>query len=148
MHTITDALRFAFGMTWEILWALILGFALSGAVQAVVSKQEMHRLLPDDSPRTLAVATGLGAASSGHGTDAITARNGETRTRTGDTTIFSSEAHAPRILLLAGLLPSPVGPDPPPWIVGFCGRLWGVSAAGRGTRPFPDRIVVGTSAGC
>jgi uncharacterized protein len=64
MHGIVHALRFAFGMTWEILWALILGFALSGAVQAVVSKQEMRRLLPDDSPRTLAVAAGLGAASS------------------------------------------------------------------------------------
>src|SRR5437868_1819633 len=51
-------------MTWEILWALILGFALSGVVQAVVSKREMRRLLPDDSPRTLLVASGLGAASS------------------------------------------------------------------------------------
>jgi uncharacterized membrane protein YraQ (UPF0718 family) len=61
---IGDALRFAFGMTWEVLWALILGFALSGAVQAVVSKQQMRRLLPDDSPRTLTVAAGLGAASS------------------------------------------------------------------------------------
>jgi uncharacterized protein len=61
---IGDALRFAFGMTWEILWALILGFALSGAVQALVSKQQMRRLLSDDSPRTLAIATGLGAASS------------------------------------------------------------------------------------
>ena len=64
MNAIGDALRFAFGMTWEILWALILGFALSGAVQAVVSKQQMRRLLPDDSPRTLTVAAGLGAASS------------------------------------------------------------------------------------
>src|SRR5438093_3437348 len=51
-------------MTWEILWALVLGFALSAAVQAVVSKSEMTRLLPDDSPRSLAVACGLGAASS------------------------------------------------------------------------------------
>src|SRR5215204_7032772 len=59
-----DALSMAFGMTWEILWALILGFALSGAVQAVVSKKEMTRLLPDDSFRSLATATGLGAASS------------------------------------------------------------------------------------
>ncbi|MGI8430068.1 MAG: permease [Solirubrobacteraceae bacterium] len=64
MHAIWHALRFAFGMTWEILWALVLGFALSGAVQAVVSKQQMRRLLPDHSPRTLAVASGLGAASS------------------------------------------------------------------------------------
>jgi uncharacterized membrane protein YraQ (UPF0718 family) len=64
VHAIWQALRFAFGMTWEVLWALILGFALSSAVQAVVSKQQMQSLLPDDSPRTLAVAAGLGAASS------------------------------------------------------------------------------------
>jgi hypothetical protein len=63
-HELGQALSVAFGMFWEILWALILGFALSGAVQAVVSKAEMRRLLPDDSPRSLAVATGLGAASS------------------------------------------------------------------------------------
>ena len=61
---LVDALSFAFGMFWEILWALILGFALSAVVQAVVSKREMRRLLPNDSPKTIAVATGLGAASS------------------------------------------------------------------------------------
>src|SRR5204863_416319 len=61
---LVDALSFAFGMTWEILWALILGFALSGVVQAVVTKSEMTRLLPDDRPKTLTVACGLGAASS------------------------------------------------------------------------------------
>jgi uncharacterized protein len=58
------ALGLAFAMFWEILWALILGFALSGVVQAVVSKGEMSRLLPDDSPRSLCIASGLGAASS------------------------------------------------------------------------------------
>jgi uncharacterized membrane protein YraQ (UPF0718 family) len=61
---IVDALSFSFGMLWAILWALILGFALSGVVQAVVTKKEMQRLLPDDRPRTLAKATALGAASS------------------------------------------------------------------------------------
>src|SRR6059058_5862359 len=63
-HELWRALSFAFGMTWEVLWALILGFALSAAVQAVVSKREMRRLLPDDSPKSLAIASGLGAASS------------------------------------------------------------------------------------
>jgi uncharacterized protein len=63
-HELWRAFSFAFGMTWEVLWALILGFALSGAVQAVVSKREMRRLMPDDSPKTLALASGLGAASS------------------------------------------------------------------------------------
>jgi uncharacterized membrane protein YraQ (UPF0718 family) len=61
---LADALHFAFSMTWEILWALVLGFALSAAVQAVVSKSEMARLLPDGSPSTLGIACGLGAASS------------------------------------------------------------------------------------
>ena len=59
-----DALSFALGMFWEILWALILGFALSAAVQAVVAKGEMRRLLPDASARSLVIASGLGAASS------------------------------------------------------------------------------------
>src|SRR5947208_4842388 len=61
---IIHALSMAFAMFWEILWPLILGFALSGVVQAVVSKKEMSRLLPDDSPRTLTIACLLGAASS------------------------------------------------------------------------------------
>jgi uncharacterized protein len=61
---IVHALMMAFTMAWEILWALILGFWLSAIVQAVVSKEEMSRLLPDDTPRTIAVACGLGAASS------------------------------------------------------------------------------------
>jgi uncharacterized membrane protein YraQ (UPF0718 family) len=63
-HELWRALSFAFGMTWEVLWALILGFALSGVVQAVVSKREMRRLLPDNSPKTLVVASALGAVSS------------------------------------------------------------------------------------
>jgi len=58
------ALWMAFAMFWEILWPLILGFGLSGVVQAVVSKSEMTKLLPDDSPKSLMIATGLGAASS------------------------------------------------------------------------------------
>jgi uncharacterized membrane protein YraQ (UPF0718 family) len=59
-----QALVMAFAMGWEILWPLILGFALSAVVQAVVSHSEMSRLLPDDSPHSIAIALGLGAASS------------------------------------------------------------------------------------
>ena len=61
---IGNALRMAFLMGWEILWPLVLGFALSGIVQAVVTKGEMSRLLPDSSARTILIASGLGAASS------------------------------------------------------------------------------------
>ena len=64
VDAVLRALSFAFGMAWEITWALILGFLLSAVVQAVISKAEMTRLLPDDSLRHLALATALGAASS------------------------------------------------------------------------------------
>src|ERR687888_843947 len=63
-NELVRALSFAGGMTWEVLWALILGFLISAIVQALVSKEQMRRLLPDDSPKTIVVATGLGAASS------------------------------------------------------------------------------------
>jgi uncharacterized membrane protein YraQ (UPF0718 family) len=64
MHAVTHALAISGSMTWEILWALILGFALSAVVQAVVRKSTVVRLLGDDRPRTLALASLLGAASS------------------------------------------------------------------------------------
>ncbi|MDJ0384525.1 permease [Streptomyces sp. G-G2] len=64
MHAVLHALSIAGSMTWEITWALILGFALSAVVQAVVRKSTVVSLLGDDRPRTLAIAAGLGAASS------------------------------------------------------------------------------------
>jgi uncharacterized membrane protein YraQ (UPF0718 family) len=64
MAAIGHALALAGSMTWEILWALILGFTLSAIVQAVVRKSTIVRLLGDDRPKTLAVAALLGAASS------------------------------------------------------------------------------------
>lgn len=63
-HAVLQSLSMAFAMFWEILWALILGFGLSAVVQAVVSKREMTKLLPDDSPGSITIACGLGAASS------------------------------------------------------------------------------------
>jgi uncharacterized membrane protein YraQ (UPF0718 family) len=68
MMRIADALGHALAvagtMTWEITWSLILGFALSAVVQALIRRQTITRLLGGDRPRTLALATGLGAASS------------------------------------------------------------------------------------
>lgn len=64
MDAVGHALALAGSMTWEILWALILGFALSAVVQAVVRKSTIVRLMGDDRPRTLVIAAGLGAASS------------------------------------------------------------------------------------
>jgi hypothetical protein len=64
MRAVGNALALAGTMTWEILWALILGFALSALVQAVIHKSTVLRLMGDDRPRTLARSALLGAASS------------------------------------------------------------------------------------
>ena len=62
-HSI-EALRMTGIMAWQIFWALSLGFLLSSVVEAVVSKAQLSKLLPDASPRTILKATALGAASS------------------------------------------------------------------------------------
>lgn len=61
---IGQALMTAFDMFWEVLWPLILGFGLSAVVQALVSHRTLARLLGDDSPRSLSLATLFGIASS------------------------------------------------------------------------------------
>jgi uncharacterized membrane protein YraQ (UPF0718 family) len=64
LDAIGHALALAGSMTWQVTWSLILGFTLSAVVQAVVRRQTVTRLLGGTGPRSLAVATGLGAASS------------------------------------------------------------------------------------
>jgi uncharacterized protein len=61
---IGHALQLALFMFWEVLWPLVLGFALSAAIQAVVSHRALARLLGDSSPRSLTYATLFGVASS------------------------------------------------------------------------------------
>ncbi len=51
-------------MAWQIGWSLILGFALAAVVQAVVHRETVSRLLGGTNAATVALATGLGAASS------------------------------------------------------------------------------------
>jgi uncharacterized membrane protein YraQ (UPF0718 family)/YHS domain-containing protein len=64
LSTIGDGLWAAFQMAWEVWWALVLGFALSGIVQAWVPRSRIERALGGRGPREIALATGLGAASS------------------------------------------------------------------------------------
>jgi uncharacterized membrane protein YraQ (UPF0718 family)/YHS domain-containing protein len=54
----------AFRMAWEVWWALVLGFLLSGIVQAWIPRERLERALGGRGPRSIALATGLGAASS------------------------------------------------------------------------------------
>ena len=64
LNAIGDGLWNAFRMAWEVGWALILGFALSGIVQAWIPRSRMQSALGARDLRTVSLATGLGAASS------------------------------------------------------------------------------------
>ena len=63
-HAVEEALRMAFVMFWDIFWGLSLGFLFSAVIEELVSKHEMSRLLPDAGPRSIVIASALGAASS------------------------------------------------------------------------------------
>jgi uncharacterized protein len=61
---IVDGLQNAFRMFWEVWWALVLGFALSGIVQAWVPRARLEHALGGRGLRPVSLATALGAASS------------------------------------------------------------------------------------
>src|SRR4051794_35735380 len=64
LSDIGSSLREAFFMFWETTWALVLGFGLSGAVQAFVSRDQMQRVMGDHRPGSVARASGFGMVSS------------------------------------------------------------------------------------
>jgi uncharacterized membrane protein YraQ (UPF0718 family)/YHS domain-containing protein len=64
LTTICDGFKDAFLMAWEVWWALVLGFAISAIVQAWVPRERIENALGGSGFRPVAIATGLGAASS------------------------------------------------------------------------------------
>ena len=67
MFVLTDigkSLRESFFMFWETLWPLILGFGLSGAVQAFVPREAMERAMGNHGPAAVARASAWGMVSS------------------------------------------------------------------------------------
>lgn len=64
MEVILEIVRNIVGMAWKIAWGLVLGFAVSGGIQAFVSKQRIAAALGELSARSLVLATGFGMASS------------------------------------------------------------------------------------
>jgi uncharacterized membrane protein YraQ (UPF0718 family)/YHS domain-containing protein len=61
---IADSVKESFFMFWHTLWPLVLGFGLSGTVQAFVSRAQLQRTLGDHRPAAVARATGFGMVSS------------------------------------------------------------------------------------
>src|SRR5450631_707296 len=64
LEDVGSSLREGFFMFWETLWPLILGFGLSGAVQAFVSRRSMQQKMGDHGPAAIARASGYGMVSS------------------------------------------------------------------------------------
>jgi hypothetical protein len=61
---VARSFRAAFFMFWETLWPLVLGFGLSGAVQAFVGHASIQRKLGNHRPAAVVRASGYGMASS------------------------------------------------------------------------------------
>ena len=64
LEVIWHGLRDSFLMAWEVWWALVFGFAISGIVQAWVPRERIEGALSGSGPKPVALATALGAASS------------------------------------------------------------------------------------
>src|SRR5580704_16575353 len=64
LNVVGNGFKDAFLMAWEVWWALVLGFAISAIVQAWVPRQRIENALGGSGLRPIALATGLGAASS------------------------------------------------------------------------------------
>jgi uncharacterized membrane protein YraQ (UPF0718 family) len=64
LSTVWDGISNALLMAWAVWWALALGFAISAIVQAWVPRESIQAGLGGSGGRPVALATGLGAASS------------------------------------------------------------------------------------
>jgi len=64
LDDIGRSLREGLYMFWQTLWPLILGFGLSGVVQAFVSRGAMQRAMGNHRPAAVTRATGFGMVSS------------------------------------------------------------------------------------
>ncbi len=64
LSTLWEGLSNALLMAWTVWWALVFGFTISAIVQAWVPRERIERALGAGGARPIALATGLGAASS------------------------------------------------------------------------------------
>jgi uncharacterized protein len=62
--SLTDAATFFGEMTWKTWWALVLGFTISGAVQAFVSEDRITDLLGGRGLREIGIGSFFGLLSS------------------------------------------------------------------------------------
>jgi uncharacterized membrane protein YraQ (UPF0718 family) len=104
LKAIGDALATAGSMGWQILWPLVLGFILSGVIQAVVRKESIAKLMNNDSPRSLGIATLLGAASSSCSYAAVALARALVRRGANFTAAMAFEIASTNLVLELGLI--------------------------------------------
>lgn len=64
MHPLIEALYTSAGMLWKALWALSFGYMISAAIQVLVTREQMGRVLGEPGPKQGALATFFGFVSS------------------------------------------------------------------------------------
>ena len=64
LYKISEVLSMSFGMAWKVGWSLVLGFLISAVLQTLAPRQRILRHLSGDGLKPVAIATGLGIASS------------------------------------------------------------------------------------
>ncbi|OIB57300.1 permease [Natrialba sp. SSL1] len=63
LTTIAEGVVLAGDFLWQALWALLLGFMISGAIQAFVSKEGMVNYMGEPDLKSVLYAMGFGTAS-------------------------------------------------------------------------------------
>jgi uncharacterized membrane protein YraQ (UPF0718 family) len=158
LSEVGDALAMAGSMAWLILWPLVLGFGLSGAIQAVARREEIARLLPDDSPCSLAVAAGLGVASSSCSYAAVALARALFRKGANFTAALAFEVAATNLVVELGIilalllgwqftLAEFVGGPLMILFIALLFRLWGRGRIVESAREQADRGVAGSMEG-
>jgi len=104
LDALGHALEAAGSMAWQVTWSLILGFTLSGVVQAVIRRQTIVRRLGDDRPKTLALATGVGAASSSCSYAAVALARALVRRGAGFTAAMAFEIASTNLVIELGII--------------------------------------------
>jgi uncharacterized protein len=96
----------AFFMSFSMLWPLILGFTLSGIVQAVVSHNSIAKMLGGDGPKSLTFATLFGIASSSCSYAAVALARSIFRTGASFTCAMAFEIASTNLVIELGIIPT------------------------------------------
>ena len=94
LDRVGDGLWIAVQMAWEVWWALVLGFVLSGIVQAWVPRSRLEKALGGRGPYVLQAAIAVLHADEPQDWRQLAALYGELARRTGSSVVELNQAAA------------------------------------------------------